>query len=104
MVKQSFHACPSIYLCRIFIYSIYMSIYYGIGFWVLLIIYCLSRQLTAPFFFASAIADIKLNEMRAPLSGAANAYAGLSNTASWHCTAVVAIIKAMADVCSPSRI
>ncbi len=71
---------------------------------MLLIIYFLSRQLTAPFFFASAIADIKLNEMRPPLNGAANAYTGLSNMASRHCTAVVTIIKAMADICNPNSI
>jgi hypothetical protein len=67
-------------------------------------VYCLSRQLIVPFFFASAIADMKLNEIKAPLNGAANAYRGFSKIDSRHCIAVVAIIKAMATICSPNRI
>ena len=70
----------------------------------MLIVYCLSRQLTAPFFLATAIADRKPNEMRAPLSGEASAYAGFSNTPNLHWTAVVAIINAIAANCRPRRI
>ncbi len=99
MVEQSFQATIS----PIFhIYS-YLDIY-GKGFCFLVIVYFLSRQLTAPLFFASTIADMKLNDIRAPLKGAANAYKGFSNMANRHCTAIVIIIKAMVDSCNPSRI
>ena len=77
--------------------------YYRIGCWFSLTVYCLSRQLTAPFFRESAIADRKPKEIRAPLKGDASAYAGLSNTPSLHWTAVVAIINAIAVSWSPSK-
>src|SRR5215203_2745386 len=91
-------------LFQLIMKDIYLINSYSIGFRLLLIVYFLSRQLTAPFFFASTIADIKLNEISAPLNGAANAYRGFSNTVSRHCTAIVTIIKAMADSCSPNSI
>jgi hypothetical protein len=45
---------------------------------------------------------MKLNDIRAPLKGAANAYKGVSNMANRHCAAIVIIIKAMVDIWNPS--
>src|SRR5688572_6994220 len=83
---------------------IYIAESYRRGCWLSLTVYCLPRQLTAPFLLASASADRKPKEIRAPLSGEASAYAGLSNTPIRHWTAVVAITSAIVASWTPSRI
>ena len=80
--------------------------------------YCLSRQLTAPFFLATAIADVLRMAVAHAADEAADEHAevsgygmpllfggvSFSNTPNLHWTAVVAIINAIAANCRPSKI